>query len=117
MNGVPPPSVYNKPQSIFDWKKQTSNNTSVDNKLSRDLEDKIQLEKCRCNNIEMHETEVGGQVYGICKGAVLALKGKIEAEVAQYLSPETFKYMSDLFSNTSSDDNNNNNEEEKIAAI
>ena len=34
---------------------------------------------------------------GICKGTILASKGKTEAEVEQYLSQEIYKCLSDFF--------------------
>ena len=64
-----------------------------------DLEDKRELEKCNKSEIiELHKTKVGQQVEGICKGTILASKGKTEAEVEQYLSQEIYKCLSDFFS-------------------
>merc|ERR1712238_483822 len=110
--GVPAPSVYNKPELIFEWKSIIANNNVCWN-----LEDENELEKLRSKTIELYETEVGRQAEGQARGTVSVLKGKTKEEVKQYLDADTYESLSKIFNGKSTNDNNDDNSNDQEGQI
>ena len=119
--GVPAPSVYNKPQLIFEWTSIIANNTNAGTNVCWDEEDENELERLRSETIELYETEVERQVEGQARGTVSVLKGETKEEVKQYLTPDTYKFFSEFFNEKSTDNSNNddnsNDQEGKMQSV